>query len=47
MVLQETTAPARENATDEVLVGPQWLDDHLQDPRIRVVEMDVSPAAYD
>ena len=47
MVLQETTAPARKNAPDEVLVDPQWLHDHLQDPGIRVVEVDVSPAAYD
>jgi len=30
-----------------VLVDPQWLDDHLDDPRVRVVEVDVSPARYD
>jgi len=30
-----------------VLVDPQWLDAHLLDPRVRVVEVDVSPAAYD
>ena len=29
-----------------VLVDPQWLNDHLDDPRVRVVEVDVSPAAY-
>jgi thiosulfate/3-mercaptopyruvate sulfurtransferase len=29
-----------------VLVSPQWLEDHLGDPRVRVVEVDVSAAAY-
>ena len=33
-------------AGPSVLVDPQWLDDHLDDPRVRVVEVDVSPAAY-
>jgi thiosulfate/3-mercaptopyruvate sulfurtransferase len=32
---------------DEVLVDPGWLQAHLSDPRVRVVEVDVSPAAYD
>jgi thiosulfate/3-mercaptopyruvate sulfurtransferase len=30
----------------EVLVDPQWLHAHLDDPRVRVVEVDVGPAAY-
>lgn len=29
------------------LVGPQWLETHLSDRDVRVVEVDVSPAAYD
>lgn len=29
-----------------VLVDPQWLDRHLRDPKVRVVEVDVGPAAY-
>jgi thiosulfate/3-mercaptopyruvate sulfurtransferase len=29
-----------------VLVTPQWLAAHLTDPLVRVVEVDVSPAAY-
>ncbi len=29
-----------------VLVGPGWLADHLYDPSVRVVEVDVSPTAY-
>jgi thiosulfate/3-mercaptopyruvate sulfurtransferase len=29
-----------------VLVDVQWLKAHLADPRVRVVEVDVSPAAY-
>jgi thiosulfate/3-mercaptopyruvate sulfurtransferase len=30
-----------------VLVDRYWLDAHLLDPQVRVVEVDVSPAAYD
>ena len=30
-----------------VLVDRHWLDAHLSDPRVRVVEVDVSPAGYD
>jgi thiosulfate/3-mercaptopyruvate sulfurtransferase len=34
--------------TDEgVLVGPEWLEAHLADPAVRVVEVDVSRGAYD
>ena len=33
-------------AGDGVLVDRQWLDAHLSDPAMRVVEVDVSPAAY-
>jgi len=31
---------------DRVLVSPQWLAAHLRDPLVRVVEVDVSPAAH-
>jgi len=34
-------------AGDGVLMDRHWLDAHLLDPRVRVVEVDVSPAAYD
>ena len=30
----------------DVLVDRHWLRAHLDDPRVRVVEVDVSPAAY-
>ena len=33
--------------SDEVLVHPEWLQAHLSDPHVRVVEVDVSAAAYD
>jgi thiosulfate/3-mercaptopyruvate sulfurtransferase len=29
------------------LVEPQWLEEHLHDPQLRLVEVDVSPAAYE
>ena len=34
-------------ARDGVVVDRHWLDAHLLDPRVRVIEVDVSPAAYD
>jgi thiosulfate/3-mercaptopyruvate sulfurtransferase len=34
-------------SSDVVLVDPAWLRDHLSDPLVRVIEVDVSPAAYD
>lgn len=34
------------SAGDGVLVDRRWLDAHLSDPGVRVVEVDVSPAAY-
>ena len=46
------TTSLRDGATrlagtgDGVLVDPEWLHSHLSDPRVRVVEVDVSPAAY-
>ncbi len=30
-----------------VLASPRWLAAHLRDPLVRVIEVDVSPAAYD
>lgn len=33
-------------ASNDVLVGPQWLEDHLGDPLLRLVEVDVSAAAF-
>jgi thiosulfate/3-mercaptopyruvate sulfurtransferase len=33
--------------SDGVLVDPGWLHAHLSDPRVRVVEVDVSRAAYE
>jgi thiosulfate/3-mercaptopyruvate sulfurtransferase len=44
-----TKVPSRpvRHFDDRVLVSPQWLDAHLLDPQVRVVEVDVSPAAYD
>src|SRR5471032_1313619 len=30
----------------DVLVDTAWLEEHLHDPGLRVVEVDVSPAAY-
>jgi len=45
----KTTAVStpRQATRDGVLVDPEWLHAHLSDPRVRVVEVDVSAAAYD
>src|ERR1700751_4089320 len=37
----------RPGSSQGVLVDPGWLQAHLSDPRVRVVEVDVSTAAYD
>ena len=34
-------------ATGDVLVNPGWLEEHLLDPSLRLVEVDVSSARYD
>ena len=46
MTTASEMAASREGAGSGVLVDPQWLEDHLLDPHVRVVEVDVSPAAY-
>ncbi len=47
-------AATRQSATEgdgqtrgDVLVGPQWLAEHLDDPQVRVVEVDVGSADFD
>ncbi len=47
MTAQDTTTKYEEYARGEALVTPRWLEEHLLDPALRVVEVDVSPAAYD
>ncbi|MGH2510448.1 MAG: rhodanese-like domain-containing protein, partial [Ktedonobacteraceae bacterium] len=34
-------------AHPEVLVSTQWVAEHLSDPKIRLVEVDVDTTAYD
>jgi len=34
-------------AQGEVLVSTQWVADHLKDPKLRLVEVDVDTSAYD
>ena len=33
--------------TNTGLASPRWLAEHLGDPLVRVIEVDVSPAAFD
>jgi thiosulfate/3-mercaptopyruvate sulfurtransferase len=44
---QEAASRRGQGFGDGVLVDPGWLAAHLDDPDVRVVEVDVSPAAYD
>src|SRR5215471_21541943 len=47
--VEATTASSRDRTPDtsnDVLVDPEWLRAHLADPRVRVIEVDVSAAAY-
>jgi thiosulfate/3-mercaptopyruvate sulfurtransferase len=44
-----TTTTSRFDASADradVLVDAEWLEAHLNDPRVRVVEVDVNPTAY-
>ena len=43
----EITGQERRNPAAEALASPDWLTDHLSDPDLRVVEVDVSSVAYD
>ena len=43
---QNAAGPGR-GAAPDVLVSAQWLEAHLHDPGVRVVEVDVSRLAYD
>lgn len=36
-----------EYSNPEVLVTTQWVADHLNDPKIRIIEVDVDTSAYD
>ena len=47
MALTQTTGQRRQRTVDDVLVAPHWLQEHLRDPGLRLVEVDVSPVAYD
>jgi thiosulfate/3-mercaptopyruvate sulfurtransferase len=38
---------ASTDTREDVLVDPDWIAAHLDDPMVRVVELDVSGAAYD
>jgi thiosulfate/3-mercaptopyruvate sulfurtransferase len=46
MAVMDTTIECRGYALADALVEPQWLQSHLHDPGLRVVEVDVSPVAY-
>lgn len=47
MTVQARTTKYDGYARGEALVSPQWLEEHLLDPALRIIEVDVSPAAYD
>jgi thiosulfate/3-mercaptopyruvate sulfurtransferase len=47
MTGQDTATRYEDYARADALVTPDWLEEHLHDPALRVVEVDVSRAAYD
>jgi thiosulfate/3-mercaptopyruvate sulfurtransferase len=47
MTTTNTMAVHEQEIRRGVLVQPEWLEEHLHDPALRLVEIDVSPAAYD
>src|SRR5437868_13815191 len=44
---QQAASRPGPDPSETVLVDPGWLAGHLNDADLRVVEVDVSPAAYD
>ena len=40
------SVPSGYAGMSDVLVEPQWLADHLNEPNVRIIEVDVSRAAY-
>jgi len=46
MTSTSTVSTAQTAEPSEVLVEPGWLAEHLHDPAVRVVEVDVSPVTY-
>ena len=44
---QQNAATCDPGAAADVLVSAEWLEAHLHDPAVRVVEIDVSRLAYD
>jgi thiosulfate/3-mercaptopyruvate sulfurtransferase len=46
MTLTPTTTTTETPAPVAVLVDPAWLDEHIDDPAVRIVEVDVSPTGY-
>lgn len=47
MTARETMTKYEGYARADVLVTPDWLEEHIDDPALRVVEVDVSAASYD
>ena len=45
--MKTATDASMPDTREQVLVDPGWLQAHLADPQVRVIEVDVSPAAYD
>src|SRR6478736_6900094 len=47
MTAASSTVGQYPGSAGDALVEPTWLAAHLDDPGMRVIEVDVSPAAYD
>jgi thiosulfate/3-mercaptopyruvate sulfurtransferase len=47
MALRGNATVHRGYATEQVLVEPDWLEEHLHDPSVCLVQVDVSPVAFD
>ena len=47
MAKSATELKATEYAHPEVLVDTQWVADHLNDPKVKIIEVDVDTSAYD
>jgi thiosulfate/3-mercaptopyruvate sulfurtransferase len=45
--MKASSLASAHDSNEGILVSAEWLATHLDDPRVRIVEVDVSPAAFD
>ena len=47
MAVLTKSKPKSSRPQEEVLISTEWAEDHLKDPKVKIVEVDVDTRAYD